>query len=200
MILVFWHGVFGDGPEQKNQMEGLWLAEISDLESNTVEIPFSPFSTLNNHYQHLDLLKDQPFYLMSEQSPTIFAFDATMSQSKSTTSTANVFDRMRANAARLEPPIKRDRCHRLTPIYNQYYDPNEPPCDNLPHKYSPYTHVQPLFDDRPAIPSRFEAQHTLAGEGKRLRQSWVWPLGYAVNNTTKKTKRGTALMWVCKLC
>ncbi len=135
---------------------------------------------------------------MSQGSPTSSTIDLTGSQASTsaTASVANAFDRMKG-PSQGQNTIQRDRCSRPLARYNRFYNPYEPPSDDLPIKYSPYANGEPLFDDRPAIVSRFRPQHTLAGASKRPRSSWVWPLGYAVDN---HTKRKNTLCWVCKLC
>ena len=94
----------------------------------------------------------------------------------------------------------RDTCLRLTPSYNDNYNPLKPPPASLPSNYSPYAPGEPLHDDRFIDTSKLRRGHTHAGAG-RLRTSWTWKLGYAVVNNDKKTSKGQhPLMWVCKLC
>jgi hypothetical protein len=110
----------------------------------------------------------------------------------------SVFGRM-MNAA---PPqtgfSARDRCFRLTPIYNNNYDPNRAPPTDQHIGYSPYVYGEPLYDDRAVVVARLPARWTIAPPTKRPRTSWVWKLGYALLNNTKASS--PTLMWACKLC
>jgi hypothetical protein len=70
--------------------------------------------------------------------------------------------------------VVKDKCPRPTPTYNNNYDPDEVPCDNLHKGYSPYVKGEPLYNDRPVVRDRLPARHRVAGPAKRLRTQWVW--------------------------
>lgn len=91
----------------------------------------------------------------------------------------------------------RDRCNRLVPTYNRNYNPYEPPPEDRRPDYSPYTSGEPLYDDRPIIIIRLPRKHVIAGASKRKRTAWVWQLGYALTDTSKKDE---PTIWACKLC
>jgi hypothetical protein len=96
------------------------------------------------------------------------------------------------------PEELRDTCLRPMPVYNEDYNLYVVPCKDLPTQYNPYTFKQPLYDDRPGIVAHLPLNCTLAPPTKRPRTSWVWRVGYAINDSSKSQK--TILMWYCKFC
>jgi hypothetical protein len=72
-------------------------------------------------------------------------------------------------------PVKviKDKCNRLTPIYNGNYNPEKLAPEDQLLDYSPYAFREPLFDDRAAIISRLPRRHVLASAPKRARSSWI---------------------------
>lgn len=110
----------------------------------------------------------------------------------------NAFARMRATegASKLLSG-KRDGCTRPAPEYNDNYDPYKPQPPTLPPDYSPYNPGEPLYNDRNIKVTNLPNGHTVAGASKKPRTSWLWKIGYALNDNTKK---GKPLIWCCKLC
>jgi hypothetical protein len=94
--------------------------------------------------------------------------------------------------------VLRNTCLRPVPEYNRNYNPYVVPREDLPGGYSPYVFKEPLFDDRPAIVTQLPKKCVLAPPAKRVRTSWVWPLGYVLNDSSRPQK--PVLMWHCKLC
>jgi hypothetical protein len=92
-----------------------------------------------------------------------------------------------------------DKCQRPEPQYNANYNPFSTPPEGQSADYSLYVFLKPLFDDRAAIVARFPKNYTLAGAPRKPRKSWVWNLGYALSNHTKKTNKPPTF-WACKLC
>jgi hypothetical protein len=95
--------------------------------------------------------------------------------------------------------LRRDKCQRPEPQYNSNYNLFSTPPKGQSADYSPYVFPEPLFDDRAAIVARFPKNYTLAGAPRKPRKSWVWNLGYALSNHTKKTNKPPTF-WACKLC
>jgi hypothetical protein len=124
------------------------------------------------------------------------ASQASKAPSASTSTLTNPFGRMMASSTS-QPTPKRDRCSRLTPTYNEFYDPEQPPPADLPKDYSPYANGQPLWDDRPVLIANLPKYHILEGATKRARTAWVWKLGYALIDNSKPSKPS---YWACKLC
>lgn len=106
---------------------------------------------------------------LSEIDLTTSPVSTTNSQSTMT----NMFGCIMSNSQLAQLVVVKDKCNRPTPTYNHNYNPDLHPRDDLPGGYSPYVHRELLYDDRPAIISRFPARHTHAGTGKRLRTQWV---------------------------
>jgi hypothetical protein len=94
--------------------------------------------------------------------------------------------------------VLRDSCSRPTPAYNSNYNPYAIPNEDTPGGYSPYVYKEPLFDDRPVVINELPKNCILAPPPKRPRTSWVWPLGYAITDSSRS--RNPILMWHCKLC
>ncbi len=66
---------------------------------------------------------------------------------------------------RAEPivaPTQQDRCFRLTPEYNNNYNPYKPPNINKLVDYSPFMPREPLFDDRPIYLPSLRKHYTVA--------------------------------------
>jgi hypothetical protein len=137
---------------------------------------------------------------MSSQHSTPLELDTTASQVSADASGStlpNAFGRMMQGGRVVQQATRRDTCKRPTPTYNHNYDPFKKPSDTLPHGYSPYVFGEPLFDDRAVIIKRLPKHHIIAGPSKRPRTSWVWHLGYALINDSKKDK---PTIWACKHC
>ena len=111
----------------------------------------------------------------------------------SQSSIPNAFGRIKGR-----DPILRDTCIRSTPQYNTNYNLYAMPYEDLPDGYSPYVFKEPLHDDRPVTATQLPKNCTVAPPAKRARTSWVWRLGYAIDNSSKPRK--PVLMWHCKLC
>ena len=58
----------------------------------------------------------------------------------------NTFGRIMASRGVVQAAVQRDRCSRLVPKYNEYYDPYQPAKSGLPTSYTPYDYREPLFD------------------------------------------------------
>lgn len=158
-------------------------------------------SNYQHHYHHFASTTAFLPIIMSESSLALSILDSTMSQTNSTTSTINAFDRMRTGVANTRTTAQRDTCKRLTPQYNDNYNPYKPSPADLPASYSPYKSGEPLFDDRPCVVAQLKPHHTLAPAPKRVRLQWTWALGYAIyNNSRAAAKMETPLLWMCKLC
>lgn len=124
----------------------------------------------------------------------------TVSDAPSGPSIPSAFGRMMSSTSTPAPPEpskQRDRCQRPVPSYNAKYDPYKIPPEDLLKSYSPYVKGEPLFDDRPVVISQLPSNHVIAGASARPRTQWVWNLGYALNDSTK---RANNLVWTCKLC
>jgi len=132
---------------------------------------------------------------------TSLKVSARLMRSTSTTTTSqssslpNAFNRLIEKA---NPGALRDTCSRLIPEYNTNYNLYAMPYEDLPDGYSPYVFKEPLHDDRPVTATQLPKNCTVAPLAKRARTSWVWRLGYAINNLSKPRK--PVLMWHCKLC
>jgi hypothetical protein len=109
----------------------------------------------------------------------------------------NPFQDMMAPEVVKKRTLIRDRCFRLTPIYNDCYDPDKPPNISNHDDYLPYDFGEPLFDDRKALITRFPLGHILARATKRRLRQWVWRVGYNLKDTTKSLNNS---IWCCKLC
>jgi hypothetical protein len=84
----------------------------------------------------------------------------------------NVFDLITAQyklASSISISIVKDKYKRPKPIYDNKYDPTKPPLASITENYSPYVFRQSLFDNRPAIITRFPKYYILAGASKRPR-------------------------------
>lgn len=126
------------------------------------------------------------------------------SESQSATPAPSIFGRMMAgpNAKGSSAPAAltttlRDLCQRPPPIYNEFYDPHKPENDNLPSKYSPFVHGQPLFDDREVNLRKLPSGKTLAPAIKKPQRSWTWELGYRLIDLAHPKKHQ---YWACKRC
>ena len=63
----------------------------------------------------------------------------------------------------------RDRCTRLMPTYNYYYNPYKLPLEDLLKGYSLYVYKEPLFDNRAIVILRLLVGHIIASASIRLR-------------------------------
>jgi len=93
--------------------------------------------------------------------------------------------------------IIKDKCKRPTVTYNSNYHPEKPPPDGQLESYSLYVFGEPLFDDRPVDIRRLPPRYVLSTATTRPLTSWVWKLGYRIDDNSKAKKRET---WMCKLC
>lgn len=137
----------------------------------------------------------------SHASPMIIEDDESRpSPAPSTTSNntlVNPFQAMMAPESSKKKPVLRDRCKRVTPTYNDSYDPSKPPNLNIHESYSPYDYGEPLFDDRKVQVARLPTGHVVVGATKRKLRQWVWKVGYNLKDTTKALNN---TVWCCKLC
>jgi hypothetical protein len=106
----------------------------------------------------------------------------------------NAFNRLMEKA---NPGALRDTCSRLTLEYNTNYNLYAMPREDLPDGYNPYVFKEPLHDNRPVTATQLPKNYTITPLTKRARISWVWRLGYAIDNSSKPRK--PVLMWHCKL-
>ena len=112
----------------------------------------------------------------------------------------NPFAQMMALAAPEPSPtcfVLKDTCQRPAAIYNESYNPYLPTRDDLPSDYSPYAYREPLFDDRPANVTTLPKGMVLSPAAKKLNRSWIWQLGYTLNQPGNTKKNS---FWCCKLC
>jgi hypothetical protein len=134
---------------------------------------------------------------LSSPEPSSRATRSTSATTSQLPSIPNAFNRIMDNG---KGPFQvlRDTCSRPTPEYNSKYNPYVIPCEDTFGGYSPYVFKEPLFDDRPIIVVQLPKHCVLAPPAKRPRTSWVWPLGYAIADSSRS--RTPMLMWHCKLC
>ena len=85
----------------------------------------------------------------------------------------NAFGRIIASGGVVQAAVQRDRCSRLVPKYNEYYDLYQPAKSGLPISYTPYDHREPLFNNRSAIVANLPRNYTLAPPSKKPRKQWV---------------------------
>jgi len=134
---------------------------------------------------------------LTSPEPSTRSIRSTSTTRSQSTSIPNAFNRLMGKQ-NPNPGELRDTCLRPTPVYNEDYNPYVVPRKDLPTQYNPYAFKQPLYDDRPGIVAHLPLNCTLAPPTKRPRTSWVWRVGYAINDSSKSQK--TILMWHCKLC
>ena len=89
------------------------------------------------------------------------------SPAASSTSLVNPFATMIALQSSKESKMLCDRCFRLTPTYNDNYNPTKPLSELIKAEYSLYNFREPLFDNREARLSRFPIGHVLAPTSKK---------------------------------
>jgi hypothetical protein len=134
---------------------------------------------------------------LTSPEPSVRSIRSTSAATAQSSSLPNAFGRM-MDKEKGPPAVLRDSCLRPTPEYNANYNPYVVPREDLPGGYSPYVFKEPLFDDRPVIVAQLPRKCALAPPAKRARTSWVWPLGYAIIDSSRPQK--PVLMWHCKLC
>ena len=91
---------------------------------------------------------------MSSRASTPLEIDSITSQasaSNSQSSLPNAFGRMMSSSQPASNIVVKDKCPRPTPTYNDKYNPEELPPDDLPENYSPYVRGESLYDDRPVV-------------------------------------------------
>ena len=67
----------------------------------------------------------------------------------------------------------RNRCTRLVPTYNHYYNPYKLLLEDLLKGYSLYVYKEPLFDNRAIVVLRLLAGHIITSASIRPRTAWV---------------------------
>jgi hypothetical protein len=122
--------------------------------------------------------------------------DLSIGPSKSVLNLPNAFSQIMGSVPREQRKDVRDRCNRPVPTYNQNYNPYEPPPEDRRPNYSLYTPGEPLHNNRAVIIVRLPRKYVITGATKRKRTVWVWQLGYALTNTSKRDK---PTVWVYKL-
>ena len=113
---------------------------------------------------------------MSSRHFTLLENDITAFKTETITSGStlpNAFSHLIGPAPVIQSTTKRDLYVRLTPVYNQYYNPFQKPADDLRSDYSPYVYGEPLYDDRAIVVARLPKHHTEASAAKKPRTQWV---------------------------
>jgi hypothetical protein len=116
--------------------------------------------------------------------------------SESLSNLPNAFSQIMGSMPREQRKDVRDRYNRPVPTYNQNYNPYEPPPEDRRPDYSLYTPGEPLYNDYIVIIIRLLKKHVITGTTKRKRIVWVWQLGYALTDTSKKDE---PTIWTYKL-
>jgi hypothetical protein len=106
--------------------------------------------------------------------------------SESALNLPNAFSQIMGSVPREQRKDARDQCNRPVLTYNQNYNPYEPPPEDRRPNYSLYTPEEPLHNDRAVIITRLPRKYIITDATKRRRTVWVWQLGYALTNTSKR--------------
>ena len=114
--------------------------------------------------------------------------DLLIRPSESASNLPNTFSQIIGSIPREQRKDARDQYNRPVLTYNQNYNPYEPPPEDRCPDYSLYAPGEPLHDDRVVVITRLPRKHVIIGATKRRRIAWVWQLGYALTDTSKRDK------------
>ncbi|PMD13219.1 hypothetical protein NA56DRAFT_712254 [Hyaloscypha hepaticicola] len=122
---------------------------------------------------------------LASPEPSLRATRSTSATTSQLQSVPNAFSRI-MDKGKGHSLVLRDSCSRPMPAYNSNYNLYAIPNEDTPGGYSPYVFKEPLFDDRPIVVNKLPKNCILAPPLKRPRTSWVWPLGYAIPNSSRE--------------